>query len=690
MASILKLKRGTRAQLDNAAQNEELTPYEPIFITDEERFAIAKSETEYVDIGADPASSKETIYIDDGNFSTYFSAATPNRQNYVNRRFIFNIVSNNLVFIPLVIRDFDNPDENWNYPVIGTVFQTGDIFEIVNNSISDSIKIIGLIFDGVTEYNFIELKEDLQEYGGEIRPGETAIIEIKDPRKVTVNIMESQDSIIRLKYENTSYPFLAINGNGQHYVYSNLVMGGESVDCAIYDTPDINNDYMENDHKTITYGFNILTNNSNKVINLVPSNEFISLALVGTLLPQVLPGETVRCVISANDNPMGTQNYQTWDIIKETINNNYIKDITGTSRTISLIDERQTLRFTDTGAKTVTFDSNDITYLKGLWFNIVNDSSSGNITIGVANGVTINALGSALIVKPGENRKFLFTSDNIAIVTDYQEGTDGGGVPEGGDEGQILVKSSEDDFDTEWKSPNPVAVKVYKADNKALNVVTTEDGHYVKVTKADGVTELTVSVTNNGVSPPVTTQGPIPRYLAEDPLPASNIGPIWHDGYVSIMTWRTIGSYIGYASTNVGQLAHFDGDIPPGYVSSIADISADEFEALRAYTGLTSTRDARGVVIRGLDSGRGLDSSRVLGSYQADGIRQSTTSFRRDQGGVGILYGEATNEFSITQVSDATGPMQASSGTNGRSRLTLGSAPETRMKNLALTACWKY
>lgn len=268
----------------------------------------------------------------------------------------------------------------------------------------------------------------------------------------------------------------------------------------------------------------------------------------------------------------------------------------------------------------------------------------------------------------------------------------GGGIPEGGDEGQLLVKSSEDDYDTEWKSPNPVAVKVYKADNKALNVVTTEDGHYVKVTKADGVTELTVSVTNNGVSPPITTQGPIPRYLAEDPLPVSNIGPIWHDGYASMMTWRTIGSYTGYASLEVGKIAHFDiSSVPPGYVASNADISGSAFEALRAAIGQSTTRDARGVVIRGLDNGRGLDPGRTHGTYQADGIRESNLWVRALTGNNSIINPAPDGEFTRQTYTGTTSQGSSLvSNTPLPTKVTLGSATETRMKNLALLSFWKF
>jgi hypothetical protein len=58
----------------------------------------------------------------------------------------------------------------------------------------------------------------------------------------------------------------------------------------------------------------------------------------------------------------------------------------------------------------------------------------------------------------------------------------------------------------------------------------------------------------------------IPFFASGAPLPSSNIGPIWHDDYNSIMTWQVFANnganYAGYASVNVGR-PRFDGQPAP-------------------------------------------------------------------------------------------------------------------------------
>ena len=86
--------------------------------------------------------------------------------------------------------------------------------------------------------------------------------------------------------------------------------------------------------------------------------------------------------------------------------------------------------------------------------------------------------------------------------------------------------------------------------------------------------------------------------------------------------------------------------------------------------------DLRGVVIRGLDDGRGLDSGRVLGSYQAD------------------IFGSHSHSFSA--VSNATAvPVRVVAGgnsgtTSGTVVVDAAGGAETRMKNIALYACIQF
>lgn len=185
----------------------------------------------------------------------------------------------------------------------------------------------------------------------------------------------------------------------------------------------------------------------------------------------------------------------------------------------------------------------------------------------------------------------------------------------------------------------------------------------------------------------------MPRFAAADALPGTDIGAIWHDGYAAVMLWQTIGAYTGYASVNVGQVAAFDGTyLPPGWVTPNTSIAAAGYAALRAYSGLTTTRDLRGVVLRALDESRGLDPSRVLGSYQADGIKQSTFGIRQAQD-ARIGGWNPQGEFSVVD-NDNTGSIGKLNSTAGSgtsfTRIVLGSATETRVKNIALPYRIKY
>ena len=44
--------------------------------------------------------------------------------------------------------------------------------------------------------------------------------------------------------------------------------------------------------------------------------------------------------------------------------------------------------------------------------------------------------------------------EDIINISFTDVGPQGVGVPEGGDEGQVLAKASDDDYDTEWVDPS--------------------------------------------------------------------------------------------------------------------------------------------------------------------------------------------------------------------------------------------
>ena len=86
--------------------------------------------------------------------------------------------------------------------------------------------------------------------------------------------------------------------------------------------------------------------------------------------------------------------------------------------------------------------------------------------------------------------------------------------------------------------------------------------------------------------------------------------------------------------------------------------------------------DLRGVVVRGLDDGRGLDSGRVLGSYQAD------------------IFGSHSHSFSAVSNATTVPVRVVAGGNSGTTSGTVGvdaaGGAETRMKNIALYACIQF
>ena len=197
------------------------------------------------------------------------------------------------------------------------------------------------------------------------------------------------------------------------------------------------------------------------------------------------------------------------------------------------------------------------------------------------------------------------------------------------------------------------------------------------------------------------------RFFASgEALPTSNVGPIWHDDYNSLMTWQSFtangASYTGYASQFIGRI---EMDTQPtartGYKrvgSETLALSRSQFAALRAW-GLHNGRfvaagvwqagtllmadnadgvtfrafDVRGEFPRFWDDGRGVDAGRALGSWQADEIRSHTHV-------IGIGTSEGDN------------PSTATNGSNRNSQMNTDSTggAETRPRNTAFSAMLKF
>lgn len=201
-------------------------------------------------------------------------------------------------------------------------------------------------------------------------------------------------------------------------------------------------------------------------------------------------------------------------------------------------------------------------------------------------------------------------------------------------------------------------------------------------------------------------------------LPNTNVGPIWHADYNSLMTWQVFNAnganYTGYASVLIGSLLLDTQPTPrAGHIKSgVANLSRTTYAALRAWAqhngrmvaaetwvaghivcadnpdGATfRVYDVRGEFLRAWDDGRGADPGRPFGAWQPDEFRahQHVDGFRLHQQYVGAFaYGVGAEGGSgyILSTSATTATTQAlTSGTGGS---------ESRPRNVPLLASIKY
>lgn len=107
--------------------------------------------------------------------------------------------------------------------------------------------------------------------------------------------------------------------------------------------------------------------------------------------------------------------------------------------------------------------------------------------------------------------------------------------------------------------------------------------------------------------------------------------------------------------------------------------------------------DARGVVLRGLDNGKGYDSGRQIGTYQADAIQSHNHYMPTSSGTAANVYGINDSSFIASEVNYNPSPGYISTTypnsqyLNGSQVGTVGNfATETRMKNLSVLNCIKF
>ena len=159
---------------------------------------------------------------------------------------------------------------------------------------------------------------------------------------------------------------------------------------------------------------------------------------------------------------------------------------------------------------------------------------------------------------------------------------------------------------------------------------------------------------------------------------------------LGVLSFATIGG------VPVGAVFHFAASTAPtGFLKANgAAVSRTTYAALFAITGTTygvgdgsttfNVPDLRGEFIRGWADDRAVDTGRAFGSAQADGIRASTVA------GIARTYysgQSATGEFSWA---GGAGELASNAAQGGDYQINLGSAPDTRPRNVALLACIKF
>lgn len=220
--------------------------------------------------------------------------------------------------------------------------------------------------------------------------------------------------------------------------------------------------------------------------------------------------------------------------------------------------------------------------------------------------------------------------------------------------------------------------------------------------EAEAGTDDTKIMTPAKVNKAIQSLAPKPpagiiRIASGQPLPASDIGPVWHDDYAAVMSYRTIGSYTGYASSNLGAVEYFEStSAPAGWLKANGATLPASYAALIALRGNATLSDLRGEFIRGLDDVRGVDAGRTIGSWQdsdnkAHGHSYTDPGHAHAQRTEGENSGDRDTDHggSDTWQGSALRGFYTASATTG---ITINSSggTESRPRNVALLACIKY
>lgn len=222
---------------------------------------------------------------------------------------------------------------------------------------------------------------------------------------------------------------------------------------------------------------------------------------------------------------------------------------------------------------------------------------------------------------------------------------------------------------------------------------------------ASGLTATTVQGAVDEVKALVTFTGALPVLASGAALPTSNIGPIWHADYASIMTWRAFtdlgAAYTGYASADIGDLVLLGTfSARAGTVKmNGASLSKTQYAALWNWAvasglslatgtwvagtfrfgdnadGTFRLPDLRGEFLRGADDSRGIDSGRTTGTWQDHQLQDHDhNAAKTTTPGLGFGDGGATSI----------------SNTNSGPPTTGNHGAETRPRNVAVLYAIKF
>lgn len=168
-------------------------------------------------------------------------------------------------------------------------------------------------------------------------------------------------------------------------------------------------------------------------------------------------------------------------------------------------------------------------------------------------------------------------------------------------------------------------------------------------------------------------------------------------------TWQPLLSFIQNEYSPIGNIVYRASTNLPGNMLTCngAEVSREKYAGLFGDIGTTfgegdgettfNLPDLRGVVIRGLDMGRGLDPNRQLGSYQED-AQQNITGSLGNFNNYAAFLGTPEGSFYMKSFGPQIG-IRATSSTDNWIEILFDSsrqvrvADEVRMKNVALVPC---